>query len=380
MEKTGRCMARLLVWISRPYWILPAAGIVGAMAVLAGGGCASSTYSARSLPDEHRVGPTEESYGPLPDLIPEAAPVDRIGRGDELEVQILTDLGTSVPRTRIRVEEDGAADVPLIRRVAVEGMRLEEARHAIAAAAVEREIFKKPYVSVAMIQPATNRVWVLGAVRSARHHDLPRRSSTLLAALAAAGGLSENAAPVVDILQPARPGAPLSPFDPQGPRLAGATEAALAPPYGRAAFQPARTIRVNLADDDQTRQNPVLGDGDVVVVGRQPERSITVGGLVRRPNRYKLPYQQDVRIADAVWLAGGKSSLFADQVLIARQLPGQEPIQIKASLLEARYNPKANVRIAPGDAIAVEETPFTFGWALAERIVRIGISGRVFLW
>jgi hypothetical protein len=49
-------------------------------------------------------------------------------------------------------------------------------------------------------------------------------------------------------------------------------------------------------------------------------------------------------------------------------------VKIRASIMEAKHNPAANVRLAAGDLISVEETPVTFVLATLQNLVRIGMS------
>jgi polysaccharide export outer membrane protein len=68
----------------------------------------------------------------------------------------------------------------------------------------------------------------------------------------------------------------------------------------------------------------------------------------------------------------------ADKVTIIRNNPyGPEPIMIAASIREAKRNPAANLSLAPGDLITVEETPTTFVVDAMRNLLRFGFSAGI---
>jgi len=118
-----------------------------------------------------------------------------------------------------------------------------------------------------------------------------------------------------------------------------------------------------------------LEDGSVVMVMNPPPRTIRVMGLVRRPGEFELPPDRDLRLLDALAMAGDRDLQFADKVRIVRQVPGADrTLVIKASVRAAKRNHVDNPRLAPGDVVSVDETFLTFAATELRKYIRIGIS------
>ena len=66
---------------------------------------------------------------------------------------------------------------------------------------------------------------------------------------------------------------------------------------------------------------PNLRDGDVVNVAKRKLPPIYVIGLVTKPGEFPYPPSQEIRVTDALALAGGVSNAFAEDVLVIRHLP-----------------------------------------------------------
>ena len=116
-------------------------------------------------------------------------------------------------------------------------------------------------------------------------------------------------------------------------------------------------------------------DGAVVVVREKPSRTVQVLGLVNRPDRYEYPDDQELRLLDALALAGGRTMEIADSVKIIRQIPGEpRPIVILASVGYAKQGGEDNLALMPGDVVSVEETPLTFTVDTVRNLLRLGIT------
>jgi polysaccharide export outer membrane protein len=261
-----------------------------------------------------------------------------IDRGDVLDVAMVTNYNMLTSTVApVRVAENGVADIPLIGPVTVAGLEMEAAEQAIAAAAVSRGIFQRPSITVTMRRQRTNRVTVIGAVKQPGVYSLVRSSNSLLAALVAAGGLTDDGGPEVEIRR-----SPLvSPTSPPG-----STPANL-------------PVHVNLAKPEANCHYP-LSDGDVVVVGRRAPKPIYVIGLIQKPGEYRLPTNQNLHLLDALALAGDRTTQLADKIIVIRHVSGREqPVLIEVSIREAKHNGDANLRLAAGDIVSIEETPLT---------------------
>jgi len=315
---------------------------------------------------------------------------ETIDRGDVLEVTVLTDYARLPASTMpVRVGDDGNAQVPQIGAVRLAGMELDEAETTIAAAAVERNVFLNPHVTVTMKRRRTNRITVIGAVEKCGEVQLPRNSSSLLAALVAAGGLSDEAGLNVRIRRANMPQEQNTPPTPAGGgdlriaetpgKLTSYGEDASGLDAENARNGEPKIINVNLAEAAEEGQSSVLlRDGDVVMVDRKVPKPIHVIGLVKKPDKYEMPVNEDLRVLDALAMAGDRTMQAADKVLIIRYVEGHnEPIKIDVSVKEAKENGAANVRLAPGDIVSVEETPTTLVLGTLQRVVRVAVGGTV---
>ena len=117
---------------------------------------------------------------------------------------------------------------------------------------------------------------------------------------------------------------------------------------------------------------PNLRDGDVVNVAKRKLPPIYVIGLVTKPGEFPYPPSQEIRVTDALALAGGVSNAFAEDVLIIRHLPNApEPVRIAVNIQDAKTG-RDNIALAPGDTVSVERTAAT---ALLDVIQKIGNFG-----
>ncbi|NQU21084.1 MAG: polysaccharide biosynthesis/export family protein [Candidatus Nealsonbacteria bacterium] len=373
---------------------VPALPIGAALVLLAvaTAGCTANRYLAGDLPPEFQAPITEniEAVG-LTRLSHCPTNSELIARGDVLEVTIITDYGEQTTTTTpARVSDDGTANVPLIGKVALAGLELDEAEQKIASEGITRGVFQHPHVVVTMKRKRMNRITVIGPVKEPGVYDLPRDSSTLLAALVAAGSLDEDAGYDVEIRRAAsrngaaRPPGIHAPFNspppgspPSGLPHGNVMQAGYEQPWppGPAQAQ-ARVIHVNLTTAaDGGHDANLLNDGDVVVVPKRAPKPIYVMGLVERPDKYELPPNHDTLVLDAIAQAGGRTMQVADKVLIVRRVPGrEEPVVIETSVRRAKADGKANIRLAPGDIVSVEETAATVVLDALRNFMRVGAT------
>jgi polysaccharide export outer membrane protein len=258
-------------------------------------------------------------------------------------------------------------------------------------------------VTLTVAEPAVNHVTVLGAVSKPGVVELPRGASDLASAIAAAGGLSKDAGTQVEVLRRSAPSfLAAQPHDPSGSdfdgiRLASHMESTnpVGMPFGApaplkvdgqpspitAAWQPPPTglTRIDLAQAapaaPETRK---LEDRDVVMVLAEDKRVIHVTGLVRKPNQFELDRDKDLRVLDAIAMAGGTSSTVADKVYVIRQFPNMtQPAVIKVSIAGAKRNGNENLLLAAGDLVSVESTATTMMVDTVAKFFRmaIGVNG-----
>jgi polysaccharide export outer membrane protein len=282
----------------------------------------------------------------------------RVDPGDLVEVTIASGRDGEEPApVATRIADNGAADIPLVGQVQLSGLEPFEAGQRIAKAAVERGIYRRPHVSLEIKSKAVNRVTVMGAVDKPGVYELPRASSDLVSALASAGGLTEEADTVVEIVRPAAPPGAL--FDVNATPPSG-YDGIQQVDYQFAAAGQSQRVRVDLAGAAPTLADYRLGDRDMVVAPTREKEVIFVTGLVTEPGQFELPAKQDVHLLDAVAMAGGISVPVADKVLIIRRRGGRpEPVPIEASLSAAKRNGRENLLLGAGDVVSVEQTPAT---------------------
>jgi polysaccharide export outer membrane protein len=203
-----------------------------------------------------------------------------------------------------------------------------------------------------------------------------------LSALVAAEGLSKEAGMEVEIRRGQMAGRP-GELPGGGPHLASYTPAdgqavSYEEPWGGRATLPP-TVMVNLGDAAKSGQGSsyTLGDGDVVHVAKRTPKAVYVEGLVQKPGEFEYPLIQELRVLDALALAGGVSNPVADQVLVIRQLPGQsEPVRIALGIQAAKGGGD-NLRLAPGDTVIVERTPATVLVDIVQTFFRVGFAATI---
>jgi len=344
------------------------------------GGCRSSVYQAANLPVECLPPQTTnlETIN-LAGLADSTVPREVIQPGDVLEITMITDFAKlTATDTPVRVADDGTIIVPLIGKVGVASMKVEQAEQVIAAESVSRGVFRNPCITVAMKQFKTSRITVVGAVNKPGAVDLPRGSCSLLNALVAAGGLTKEAGDEVeirrtDIRELTNKDQPSAmPQAADGSR-SGVTLASHQQ-QPSAAMLPA-VAKVNLTVAAKGAEKvPELKDGDVVNVEKRVLKPVYVLGLVRKPGEFVFPANQDLRVLDAIALAGGCSNPVAEKIMVIRQPAGKaEPMRIAVSLQAAKAG-QENIALAPGDTVSVEQTPVTAVVEVIQTFVRVGLG------
>jgi len=297
----------------------------------------------------------------------------QIGVGDYLEVQIAAGLHENdQSTTAVRVQEDGAIILPDIGSVEVAGLEPQAAEAMIQTEAVRQDLYQNPTVTVFVKQQKKNRVRVLGAVKSEGTYELSPNSSDVVSAIAAAGGLAINAGQKVEVRNP---GATLMPSEPTPPPMAGNSAGPMIQASDSRNMRPA-SYTIDLVSAARSGEGQYLvEDGGIVMVEKRDPPPIFVQGLVRLPNQYEFPIGKDLRLLDAISLAGGMSNQMADKIFIVRQVEGQdEPVLIQSSWSRAKRSSEANLRLGPGDVISVEQTPGTVFMDVLN-IIRFGVTG-----
>lgn len=365
-----------------------------ALLLFIGSGCAGSPnhYSPGTVPVAIRARPSANVQTLDLSKIATSYPSNElVGPGDVLEVTVSSGLGANETVTfPTRVSEDGQASLPVIGTVSLAGMELAETEAAIAGAAISRGLYRSPHITVTMKRRRVNRVTVMGAVKKPGVVELPSDACDLLAAINAAEGLDKDAGTHVEIRDPnnnrVRPGESA----PNPIAQAGATEAGYTPAGGpelpgasgsasstTAASGPG-VLHVDLVSEvtkGTGSEKFRLGDGAVIRVEKLEPRPLQVTGLVKTPNTFDYPIGRDVRVLEAIAMAGGIASPVADKVYVIRPIPGQvDPAVIELKIGRAKKTGEDNLLLQPGDIVSVEQTPMTV-FIDTIRLIHFGVSG-----
>ena len=376
-------------------------GGLAAVAMLAASGCANRVIRASRMPARYQAAMvTNAKVADLGRLSMPTTSSSLIEPEDVVDVTISSGLetATQMTPTPVRVDDNGLAMIALVGEVPLAGLEPFQAEQRIAAAAVERGLYRAPQVTVTMKKKAVNRITVIGAVEKQGVQELPRSQSTLLDALVAAGSLNDKAGTTIEVRRhgeaarrmaaaEAAPATVEAASDGEGDiqlasgmspirRLPGpGRQPRRLPAPGQAAPAPPETVTIDLTElDPAGRNNMTLQDGDVVRVETRDPTPISVIGLVNKPGQYEMPVGQPVHVLDAIALAGERSNGWADKIYITRHVKGEnEPVVIETSVMQAQHNNEHNLRLAPGDVVSIEKTPQTVIYGVFTTIVRFSI-------
>jgi len=351
------------------YWYL------ALISTLLAGGCQRGVYRAAKLPAEFQAPANISAQSlDLSKVGTSSASSEIIQPGDLLEVAVVTGLEENqeqLTQWPLRVADDGTVNVPLVGQVYLAKLPLSRADQVIRQASIERGMYRNPNVSVQLAEPRTNKISVMGAVEEPGAYELPVASSDVIAAIAAAGGLTEDAGTKIEIRHPSHSASGSMPTNERAGN--DVTTAAYRGDGGRNALRTQQIDLVSATAGEPTDYH--LEDGSVVMVMKRPLRAVYVGGLVRKPGQYEMPNDTDLYLLEAISMAEGRTLEIADQVTVVRRVPGEpKPVVIKASVREANKNGLANLKLAPGDVVNVDETPTTFTLQTLKDLFRFGFT------
>jgi polysaccharide export outer membrane protein len=326
-------------------------------------GCATAEhiYTAEQLPQELHA-----SRWQAPCAIDLAScavePVaPKFDTGDEVEVLVASGLGSAdMSKIRTTIGRDGSVELPLLGKIPVAGVTSDSSKAAVVQACHQQGVTQPPLVQVSMVQPRQHRITVTGAVQKPGVYTLPRQSSNLVSALAAAGGLSREAGTTITIHSRKNsdgvsapgefPASAIGPT-PGSPPTGAVQPAALNQPPGP--LPDHRVVHLTAGSVDLGQQE--LVDGDVVSVERCDVPGVVVTGMVHKPGRYEFPIGNEFRVLDAISNAHGATYKIIDTVLVCREVSGQNKrVLIQVSLREASRQQSENLLLQPGDIILVE--------------------------
>jgi len=228
---------------------------------------------------------------------------------------------------KFSVEADGTFTYPMVGRVKAGGLTLRQVEAQVKKQLKDGGFFNNPQITVAIEQYKSQKVFIIGEVRTPGTYTLSGDMS-LIEALARAGSTMPSASGEAVIVHP-------SSKNVSGPVLPNQDDAA-------------NVVRVNLRDLENGifSQNAVLHDGDTIIVSRA--ESVYVFGQVKSPGAYPLQ-QKNTTVLQALSLAGGVNDRGSTaRIDIVRIVKGEKK-QIRVKLGDP---------VLPGDTIIVHERFF----------------------
>ena len=245
----------------------------------------------------------------------------RVGSQDVLTITSYDQADLS---GKFTVEADGTFTFPLIGRVKAGGLTLRALEDSLKTRLKDEGFFRNPQVTVSVETYRSQKIYVIGEVRSPGSYPLSGDMS-LVEAIARAGSTLPSASGEAIIIH-ATPGA-------TGPSL----------PSQDANTQ---TVDLRALQNGAATLNIVLRDGDTISILRA--ESVYVLGQVKNPNAYALQ-QKNTTVLQALSLAGGVTDRGSmNRIKITRIVKGDKK-ELKVKLTDM---------VQPGDTISVGDRLF----------------------
>ena len=262
-----------------------------------------------------------------------------VGPEDLLDI---TFFGQDELNREVRVNGQGEITMPLVGSVAVSGLSPKEVEARLIKRYQEGRFIREPQITVLVKEYRHQRVMVTGAVVNPGSYEMigPR---TLLEMLGKAGGLSEKAGDVVQVIR-----------HQSAPHLARAAKAAAAQPFAPGA----ETIVIDLHRlllGGALELNILIQSGDVIHVPHA--LSAYVLGAVRKPGQ--VPLKEKLTVTQAVSLAQGVDPLLgANRVSVIRFGEGGQRQTIQVNLDGVISGREQDVVLRENDIVFVHESGF----------------------
>ncbi|EMI16409.1 polysaccharide export protein [Rhodopirellula maiorica SM1] len=299
-----------------------------------------------------------------------------LGPNDQLDVTVggLMKDAVAVPM-RVQVMANGMIQLPLVGPVKIGDTNLIEAQRRISDA-YSNGYLENPQVNLALAEKGSTSVIVLGEVNLPGAHLLPKYQNDVGHALAAAGGLSEDAADEIEIHRHSNGMKQLSCH--RLPNVSGVLDVPSEPvgmsPHGHdsqsSLVDPSQILRIPLRVQGQfqlSKNDITLSDGDVIVVPSRKHEVFFVVGKLSTTNTVRftigdrerelgvgfvLPRDREIDVVTAVVMAGYIDPIDSPTTATLHRIkPDGTPMLILVDLIEARCNPRATVLVEPGDII-----------------------------
>lgn len=238
-----------------------------------------------------------------------------IGPRDVLTVTVWDQADLSGKYT---VEADGSFSFPLVGRVKPAGLTLKQFEADLKKRLLDGQFFKDPQVTVAVDQYVSQRVYVVGEVRTPGPQPLTG-DMTLIEALSKAGSTLPSAGAEILIVHSA----------------AGQAVAKATLPMQAGAGD---SVRIDLRElqEKGLAKNVALRDGDTIFVPRA--ETIYVFGQVKNPGAYSLQ-TKDTSVLQALSLAGGVTDRGAQNRIRIQRIVNGKQVAVKVKALTDLVKP-----------------------------------------
>ena len=235
--------------------------------------------------------------------------------------------------TRVRITSEGKISFPLLGKIEAAGLTVSELKDKIQVL-LGKDYLVNPQVQVFIEEYHVKQISVLGAVKNPGKYDMyTERETTLLEAIAMAGGFNDEAA--IDDTK-----------------------------IIRSEDDEKRVIQIKVTDITQKGQKEkdvALKPGDIVFVSPQVDvfvtkygiKQISVLGAVNKPGKYDMNTERETTILEAIAMAGGFNDVASENgTRIIRGEDGKKRvIQIRVTDITRKGQKEKNVVLKPGDII-----------------------------
>lgn len=237
-----------------------------------------------------------------------------LGPGDAIRIAVYQNPDLTL---ETRISESGFISYPLLGRVQLAGLRVDQAEKTIADGLLRGNFIRNPQVTVIVLQVRGNQASVLGQVNRPGRYPLEAAGLKLSDLIAIAGGIAPGGSDVVTLT---------------GTRSGRAFRQELDLPL--------------LFSAQSNADNPVIQDGDVIYVDRVP--TVYIYGEVQRPGAFRL--ERDMSVMQALAMGGGLTQRGTEKGMrVHRRGPDG-----KVAVLQ----PAMDDKVRNGDVIYVRESLF----------------------
>ncbi len=249
----------------------------------------------------------------------------RIGPKDLVEIRVFEEPTLNVD---LRVTEDGTVDLPLLGSFSLRGLT-EERAAALIQAELEESYLQRASVSVRIREFRSQPISVIGAVKTPGNLELSGRW-TLLEALTAAGGLTDNHGNRVHVLRRADNG-----------------------------LSDQLTVDLNsLLVRGDARYNIPIYAADLINVPAAVNISIFCLGEVETPGAVVFKSTERATLLGVIAKAGGLSERATSKIRIRRQGNGDEIHEVEVNFKRILAGKDPDVTMRDGDVVVVKESFF----------------------